>query len=53
MWGKLIVLLSIAFQVAASVVSLRLFKIPRRHPCVFLIAGVLILMVWRRLITLL
>ncbi len=53
MWGKLILLVSIAFQVAASVVSLRLFKIPRRHPCVLLIAGVLILMVWRRLITLL
>ncbi|MDI9393158.1 MAG: diguanylate cyclase [Thermovirgaceae bacterium] len=51
MWGKLIVLLSLAFQVAASVVSLRLFKVPRRHPCVFLIAGVMILMVWRRLIT--
>jgi hypothetical protein len=51
MWGKLAVFLSLAFQVAASVVSLRLFKVPRRHPCVFLIAGVMILMVRRRLIT--
>ncbi len=45
MWGKLAVFLSLAFQVAASVVSLRLFKVPRRHPCVFLIAGVMIL-IW-------
>lgn len=51
MLGKMIVFLSIAFQVAATVLSLRLFRVPRRHPWVFLIAGVLILMLWRRLIT--
>ncbi len=47
----MILFLSIAFQDASTVLSLRLFRVPRRHPWVFLIAGVLILMLWRRLIT--